>query len=140
MEINRIEVVFFDIGGTLGELDPATGQLVPYQSSIQLLDSLRNETPLRIGVITTLGPTLSSNQGRQLLKDAGLWPYLDDRGFISDHEAGRRKPDRMIYEYAAQEMGAPIQRCLYVGEHLLEVLGAEAAGMRGCLKPRSKIE
>ena len=53
-----------------------------------------------------------------------------------DHDAGVAKPGRVaIYQVAAQRVGVPIGRCLYVGENLIEVLGALAAGMKAILKP-----
>jgi beta-phosphoglucomutase-like phosphatase (HAD superfamily) len=60
---------------------------------------------------------------------------LDPQGFISDHDAGVAKPHVAIYQTAAQRVGVPIGRCLYVGENLAEVLGALAAGMKAILKP-----
>ena len=130
-----IDFIFFDIGGTLGERDPATGRLVPFPSSTRLLDSMRREVGLRIGVITTLGPTLTNADGLALLRGAGLDGFIDPNGFISDHEAGVAKPHAEIYRLAAQRAGVPIERCLFVGENLIEVLGAIAAGMKAILKP-----
>lgn len=66
---------FFDIGGTLGERDPATGKLIPFPSSVNLLTSVRN-IGLRVGVITTLG-SLSNSQGVAMLEQAGLAGFLD---------------------------------------------------------------
>jgi HAD superfamily hydrolase (TIGR01509 family) len=60
---------------------------------------------------------------------------LDSQGFISDHDAGVAKSHVAIYQTAAQRVGVPIGRCLYVGENLAEVLGALAAGMKAILKP-----
>ena len=66
-----IEFVFFDIGGTLGERDQATGKLLPFPSSTKLLTTIRDGMGLRIGIITTLGP-LSNSLGHALLEQAGL--------------------------------------------------------------------
>jgi beta-phosphoglucomutase-like phosphatase (HAD superfamily) len=130
-----IRFVFFDIGGTLGERDPTTGKLIPFPSSAKLLTTVRDVIGLRIGVITTLG-TLSNSQGRALLEQAGLAGFLDPQGFVSEHDVGEvAKPNLAIYEFAAHKVGVPIENCLYVGENLIEIMGALAAGMQALLKP-----
>jgi FMN phosphatase YigB (HAD superfamily) len=131
----EIDAVFFDIGGTLGERDPDSGRLTPYPSSPGLLQALRDVVGLRVGVITTLGSGLTNADGLALLREAGLAPFLDPEGFVSDHDAGLAKPRVEIYQFAARRMNVPPSRCLFVGENLLEVLGALAAGMRAVLKP-----
>lgn len=130
----EIDFVFFDIGGTLGERGP-TGNLVPFPSSARLLRALHEQIGLRVGIITTLGPGLSSADGLALLHDAGLDEFLDPQGFVSDHDANAAKPDIRIYHFAAERVGVPINRCLFVGESLVEVIGALAAGMKAVLKP-----
>jgi FMN phosphatase YigB (HAD superfamily) len=136
MASNRdIDVVFFDIGGTLGERNPTTGKFQSFPSSAGLLKAMREVVGLRIGIITTLGPSLTNADGLALLQEAGLASFLDPQGFISDHDAGVAKPHVAIYHVAAQHVGVPIGRCLYVGENLIEVLGALAAGMKAILKP-----
>ena len=40
-----------------------------------------------------------------------------------------------IYQFAARQVGLPIEQCLYIGEDPAEVAGAQAAGMAGVLKP-----
>jgi FMN phosphatase YigB (HAD superfamily) len=133
-EERDIDFVFFDIGGTLGDFDRASGRLVPFSSSVGLLEAMR-DIGLRIGVITTLGPTLSNADGLALLREAGLDRFLDPQGFISDHDAGFVKPHAEIYKLAAQRVGVPTSLCVFVGENLIEVIGAVAAGMKAVLKP-----
>jgi FMN phosphatase YigB (HAD superfamily) len=130
-----IDVVFFDIGGTLGERHLTTGLFKSFPSSAGLLKAMREVVGLRIGVITTLGPGLTNTEGLALLQGAGLAQFLDPQGFVSDHDAGVAKPHVAIYQVAAQRVGVPIGRCLYVGENLSEVLGALVAGMKAVLKP-----
>jgi FMN phosphatase YigB (HAD superfamily) len=130
-----IDVVFFDIGGTLGERHPTTGLFKSFPSSAGLLKAMREVVGLRIGAITTLGPGLTNTEGLALLQGAGLAQFLDPQGFVSDHDAGVAKPHVAIYQVAAQRVGVPIGRCLYVGENLSEVLGALVAGMKAVLKP-----
>ena len=50
-----IDMIFFDIGGTLGDRDQTTGQLVPFPSTVGLLTAVRDKIKVRIGIITTLG-------------------------------------------------------------------------------------
>jgi FMN phosphatase YigB (HAD superfamily) len=130
-----IEAVFFDIGGTLGETDPATLAFQPYPSSAELLRALRDDLGLRVGIITTLGDRLSSAEAIGLLRKAGLYAFIDPNAFVSDHDAAAPKPHIEIYALAAARVDVPIGRCLFIGENLLEVLGARVAGMKAILKP-----
>ena len=130
-----LEIIFFDIGGTLGERNQTTGQLVPFASTVGLLSAICDNMKIRIGIITTLGG-LSNIQGREILTQAGLMEFVDPAGFVSEHDvSGQAKPNRAIYEFAAEAVGVSIDRCLYVGENLIEVIGAIAAGMQAILKP-----
>jgi FMN phosphatase YigB (HAD superfamily) len=130
-----VDFLFFDIGGTLGERNPTTGKLIPFPSTTKLLATLRDLVGLRLGVITTLGP-LTNAEGLDLLTQAGLAGFFDPTGFVSEHDiSGIGKPKPAIYEFASQAVGVPIDRCLYVGENLIEVIGAMAAGMQAVLKP-----
>ncbi|HEX7176192.1 MAG TPA: HAD-IA family hydrolase [Pyrinomonadaceae bacterium] len=133
--MREIDFVFFDIGGTLGERDAATGRLVAFPSSARLLRMMREAVGVRVGVITTLGPGLTNEDGKTLLRRAGLEEFIDPELFISDHDAGVAKPDAEIYRLAATRAGVPVGRCLFVGENLIEVIGALAAGMKAVLKP-----
>ena len=129
---NEIDFVFFDIGGTLGDRN-AAGKFVAFPSSTGLLKSMR-QLGLRVGIITTLGQ-ISNADALKMLKEAGLDQFLDPQGFVSDHDAGTAKPDPEIYRFAAHKAGVAINRCLFVGENLIEVIGATVAGMKVLLKP-----
>jgi FMN phosphatase YigB (HAD superfamily) len=131
-----ISVVFFDIGGTLGERDASGAGIVPYPDTIQLLLTMREILGLRLGVITNLPPEISTNQIRAMLHAAGLLRFLAPDGVISSHDTGIAKPNAGIYQFAAMRMNVPIGRCLYIGETPAEVQGARRAGMSGILKPR----
>lgn len=133
-DVREIHFVFFDIGGTLGERNAANGNFDTFPSSAGLLKAMR-DLGLRVGIITTLGTQLTNADGLSLLKKAGLNQFLDPAGFISDHDAGVAKPNLEIYRFAAQRVGVPLGRCLFVGENLIEVIGATAAGMKAILKP-----
>lgn len=131
-----LDCVFFDIGDTLGTLDQGTGQLVPFPDTVGLLTAIHQVLGLRIGIITTLGSRTNS-QGHDLLKQAGLDSFVDPQAFISEHDAnGEAKPHPAIYRLAAKKAGVPIERCLFVGESMLEVIGALAPGMPAVLRAR----
>jgi putative hydrolase of the HAD superfamily len=130
----EIDFVFFDIGGTLGERD-SSGKFTPFPSSAGLLRGMREAVGLRVGIITTLGGQLTDAGALKLLEAAGLKQFLDPDGFVSDNGAGAAKPDPAVYLFAAEQAGVPVGRCLYVGESLVEVIGALAAGMKAVLKP-----
>jgi hemerythrin-like domain-containing protein len=142
-----VDVVFFDVRDTLGEVD-RPGHLEPYRPSTQkLLEAARDQLGVRVGVITNLPDDVSADQGREMLGSAVLAvdqttgaettiaQFLEPDAIIINHEAGFNKPDARIYQYAADKVGVPIERCAYVGENLIEVLGARAAGMVAQLKP-----
>jgi FMN phosphatase YigB (HAD superfamily) len=133
MSERAIDFVFFDIGGTLGERNAATGDFVPFPTSAGLMQSMR-DLGLRVGIITTLG-TLTDADGLALLKKAGLKTFLDPAGFISEHDAGVAKPNPEIYLFAANRVAVPAGHCLFVGENLVEIIGAMVAGMKTLLKP-----
>lgn len=130
-----LKAVFVDIGGTLGERDPGTGHLVAYPSSAGMLRSFRDVLKLRVGVISTLG-ALTNAQAQELLEQAGLGQYVDPAGLVSEHDTGGvAKPDPKIYALAAKRFGVRPEDCLFLGENLIEIVGALAAGMRAVHKP-----
>ncbi|MGW1280377.1 HAD-IA family hydrolase [Streptomyces tsukubensis] len=139
------DAVFFDLRDTLGDVD-RPGHLALYRPSTEkLLDAMRELVGLRVGVITNLPADVSSEQGHRMIAEAvvsesngstvHLADILDPQGIVINHEARLDKPDPAIYHYAADQMHVPIERCLFVGENLIEVLAAQAAGMHGLLKP-----
>ena len=102
-----VQIIFFDIGGTLGERDQATGKLVPFPSTLRLLVTIRDNMKLRMGIITTLGD-LTNVEGRALLAQAGLAEFFDPVGFVSEHDVhGEWKPKAAIYRFAAASPAAP---------------------------------
>ncbi|HKQ79622.1 MAG TPA: HAD family hydrolase [Blastocatellia bacterium] len=133
--LKDIEAVFFDVRDTLGVVD-RKGHLVKYKPTTdQLLEAMKQSIGLRIGLITNLPDNVSREDGVQMVKEVGIWDFLDPKGFITNKEAGAEKPQAGIYEYAARQMGLSPDKCLFVGENLIEVIGAHAAGMRAVLKP-----
>jgi HAD superfamily hydrolase (TIGR01549 family) len=133
MHAPRIEAVFFDIGGTLGQM--AGDTFVPFESTCQLLTVMRRFLNLRLGVIVNVPANTTTIEIKQLLIDAKILKFFDPHGFITSLDARVAKPDPHIYRYAAQQMGLAPSQCLYVGDESDQVEGACAAGMAGILKP-----
>jgi hypothetical protein len=101
--------VFFDIGGTLGERRPTTGAFQPFPSSAGLLKAMREIVGLRVGIITTLGPDLTNADGLALLQNAGLAPFLNPQGCVSDDDTWRTtrwRPNGSVCRLAAVCMSA----------------------------------
>src|SRR4051812_15997746 len=115
-ELGRtLAFAFFDIGGTLGNVDDA-GRFAAFASSEPLLKVFRDTLGLRIGVITNLPPEMNSARVKKLLDQAGLGAFLDPQGLVTNHDAQADKPDPRIFRFAAERVGLAIERCLYVGE------------------------
>lgn len=133
--MNRISVVFFDVKDTLGTVD-RPGHLVLYKpTSEHLIQQLTQVVGLRAGIIMNLPGDLSAQDGRKMLEEAGVLAHLDPDGVVINHEVGLDKPRSEIYATAANQMGVDVDECIFVGENLIEVIGAQTAGMRAVLKP-----
>ncbi|GAA3259066.1 HAD family hydrolase [Nonomuraea helvata] len=63
------------------------------------------------------------------LDQLGLTYFADD--VVSSAKVGVAKPDRRIYEIAAERAGAAPERCLFVDDRLHNVEAARALGMTG---------
>ncbi|WP_372935731.1 HAD-IA family hydrolase [Mariniphaga sediminis] len=59
---------------------------------------------------------------------------------IVPEDIGFSKPAKEIFFYAAQEFGASLSNCIYIGDsYELDYLGSMNAGMRSILLDRKKI-
>lgn len=130
-----IDVIFFDLKDTLGEVYRPGALTVYRPSTEQLLTAMRGPVGVRVGVISNLPKTLTVEQGRKMVEDAGLMPHFDPALIVFNHDAGADKPSPAIYQYAAKLAGVPIERCMYVTENFVEIIGAQVAGMKAQLKP-----
>jgi len=129
------KVIFFDVKDTLGTVD-RPGHLVVYKpSTARLVETLKDVVGLRAGIIMNLPKSVAAEAGRRMLDEAGITPWLDENGIIINHEVDVSKPTERIYQLAAERMDVGVDECIFVGENLIEVIGAEAAGMKGVLKP-----
>ena len=131
--------VFFDVGGTLGDVvhEPQNGALVlhPYADTRSLLDATR-ASDKRLGVISNVPAGMTGAQLAALLDAAGIGAVFEPALIIASTDAGADKPERAIYLYAAAQAGVAISLCTYVGEDADEVAGARAAGMNAQLRTR----
>ncbi|HSH93842.1 MAG TPA: HAD family hydrolase, partial [Roseimicrobium sp.] len=141
-----IKVIFVDARDTLGEVD-SPGHLVPYRPSTeQFLKGLK-ALGVTIGVITNLPTTLPAEKGKDMVVNAELsqdpdtkkinkiGDYIARENIITNHEAGADKPSAQIFRYAADRLKVKPEECLFIGENLLENVGARLAGMAHQMKP-----
>ncbi len=81
------------------------------------------------------GPVvLVTNATRWLDEDLALMGLTDlADAVVNSSEVGCAKPDRRIYELAAERAGVPAHRCLFVDDREENVEAARALGMTGVL-------
>jgi hypothetical protein len=139
-----IKAVLLDSRGTLGE-EEQPGRLVPYRPSThKLLEGLKS-LGLRIGVLTNVADDASPDDVKRGIADAvlderdgkavriGDYIALDDIFTNKDLPAAKPAPEAFVA--AACRMGVAPNSCLFMGENLLENVGALLAGMHYQLKP-----
>lgn len=135
MKTHSIKTVFVDVRDTLGYVD-RPGHLVLFKpTTVQFLRSLKNDMGLRIGVITNLPANVSHEQGVTMLRDAGLLEYIQPEDIVSSHEAQAEKPAKAIYVFACEKLHVDPKEAMFIGENLLEVIGAQTAGLQAMIKP-----
>jgi HAD superfamily hydrolase (TIGR01549 family) len=137
MDSTALGAVFFDIGATLGVVENKLGmlRLKIYPTTLELLRVTCGTLGLRGGIISNIPEELTTEVIKKMLDAAGILGFLDRDAIITSRDAGVSKPDRKIFVYAADRVGLPASRCLYIGEDPHEVAGAQAAGMSGLIKP-----
>jgi hemerythrin-like domain-containing protein/histidinol phosphatase-like enzyme len=136
MSNQPLKVVFVDIRDTLGYVD-RPGHLVLFKpSTLQFLKSIKKDMGLRIGAITNLPANVSHDQGVQMLREAGVTDeFVATADIVSSHEANAEKPAPSIYQFACTKLNVAIDEAMFIGENLLEVIGAQAAGLNAMIKP-----
>jgi putative hydrolase of the HAD superfamily len=98
-------------------------QLGLYPHVREVLDVLRGRYPLAI--VTDA----QSAYARGELYKVGLLDHFDPIVVSGDY--GYRKPDRRLFQFALDGMGAPAERTLYVGNDIYrDVFGAREAGLQ----------
>lgn len=128
-----LNAILFDIGGTLGEVEPTSLTLHIFPDTISILSGAR-ALGLKLGVITNVPRDVDKDRIRAMLAEARISHLFDDDGLITSTDAGALKPRTEIFLFAANALHLPVERCVYVGEDPGEVAGAIAAGMHGILK------
>ena len=130
----RLRAFFFDIGGTLGDVDPATLKLKPYATTRDLLKGVR-ALGVQLGVISNTPAGVGRARILTMLQEAHLDGFFNAAALITSVDAGASKPERAIYEYAADALHLTPSECVYFGENPAEVAGAIAAELHGISKP-----
>lgn len=78
----------------------------------------------RLGVVSN-GPSVLQNKK---LDTAGIRSFFD--GVVVSGDYGIHKPDKRLFDLAAQQLGVPNEACLFVGDHPVnDIHGAIGAGM-----------
>jgi len=90
---------------------------------------------LRLGIISNVDTPWTQKELAKLLEEAGLQGVFEPELIIASTDAGAEKPGKRIYIYAAERAKVAVSACVFVGENLAEVIGAQVAGMHGQLKP-----
>jgi len=97
---------------------------VPFDAMLSTLIAIRS-MGLPIAIVTNGGTEFQTKSIEALDLHK-----LTDAIFISERE-GLRKPDPALFVRAAEQLGVPPERCLFVGDNpVADVLGAAATGMR----------
>ena len=130
----RLRAFFFDIGGTLGDVDPAALKLKPYATTRELLKGV-HALGVQLGVISNTPAGVGHARILSMLKEAHLDQFFTPAALITSADAGASKPERAIYEYAAKALHLTPDECVYFGENPAEVAGAIAAELHGIQKP-----
>lgn len=104
--------------------EKSTRDAIAVSGMDELLDSLTAKG-VPIGIITNGETELQSRTIEALGLDRRT------RMVLISESVGFRKPDRRIFELAAQQMKMDLHECLFVGDNpTADVLGAHRAGMR----------
>ncbi|GCD48207.1 HAD family hydrolase [Streptomyces paromomycinus] len=117
-----------DLAEVCGSMDRARNivtawsELTPRvdQEVVTLLTRVREVAP--IALVSNATTRLESDLARQGLND------LADT-VVNTSRIGIAKPDPRVYLIAAERVGAPVQRCLFIDDTAANVIAAREAGM-----------
>ena len=99
---------------------------VPREGAVEALERLR-ERGLKTGLITNCSSEIPA-----MWDESPLAPLVD--ACVFSCREGTRKPDRRLYELAADQLGVDPETCVYVGDgNDDELAGAAGVGMRPVL-------
>jgi putative hydrolase of the HAD superfamily len=94
---------------------------VPDENVVALLELAREVVP--VALVSNATDRLEAD-----LIDAGLSGFVDN--LVNTSRIGFAKPDPRVYAYAAEQVGVPVRRCLFVDDTVGHVEAARAAGMQ----------
>ena len=115
-----------------GRFKPHSGNDELYGDSVPTLRQLRGKK--KIGLVSNAQP----HGILWYLDKTGIIRYFDE--IIISGAVGYRKPDRRIFELAAESICSRPENCLMVGDSpVADVRGATEAGMHGVLVDRGKV-
>jgi len=98
--------------------------------AVETLQGMRDRS-LKIGLICNIGRS-SGKILRELLSDFRILDFF--AATIFSDEIGVRKPDKQIFEAAADRLGVDISTIVHIGDHPeADAWGAKQAGMRALL-------
>ena len=128
----NVQVVFFDIGATLGAtvLDSSGAPIALdiYAYVAPVLQRLKQKG-LRIGVISNTGQHPGSVI-TDLLSRTEIWANFDTELLIYSADVALEKNSPKIFLHASQVASVEPRQCLYVGEDAWERMHAATAGMQ----------
>jgi putative hydrolase of the HAD superfamily len=127
-----LQAMFFDIGWTLGEIEPTSLKLRIFPDTVSILAAIR-ALGFRLGVITNVTNNVNKDRVRTMLAEASIAHYFEGGTIITSTEAGSFKPETAIFLFAARAIHLPVERCVYVDENRVQVAAAVTAGMHGIL-------
>jgi bacterial leucyl aminopeptidase len=137
----RRSVVFFDIGGTLGQprlsgQPPRLTGIDVYPHMPGVLEGLRSRR-IALGIISNTGAETARSM-RQHLEHAGIYGFFNSRLLVFSSVVGLEKDSPAIFELAARRArrASDPATCIFVGEDNLERSYALAAGWRVLSDPR----
>ncbi|MBR2826911.1 MAG: HAD family hydrolase [Erysipelotrichaceae bacterium] len=94
-----------------------------YDDAVSTLDYLKKK--YRLGIVTN-GVTYSQ---RLKIRNCHIEDYFEH--IVVSEDAGIKKPDPGIFEYACRQFGLKPEECLYIGDMISnDVYGAVKAGMK----------
>ena len=102
--------------GTLSAMRPVLDENV-----VALLELAREVIP--VALVSNATDRLATD-----LTDLGLADFVDT--LVNTSRIGAAKPDPRVYAYAAEQVGVPPERCLFVDDSARNVEAARAAGMQ----------
>ena len=98
-----------------------------YEYVIELFTFIKNND-IKIGICTDLTTNIQHKKIRKL----GISKYID--AIVTSEEAGREKPNRIIFEMVLKKLEVDRYETLYVGDNYdRDIVGASDIGMRAVL-------